>query len=257
MASPQVENGYTQIANEIVDALCRFHPGGAEGQILLAIIRKTYGWHKSKDKISIMQLSEITGLARRTVIYAIKNLEAKNMIKVIRARIDERNEVNLISFQKNYELWVVQEMDGSARKSASYKATIQKQKEKYKTRGSARNSGVVQETVPDCQFLAPTKETITKERRSIVPFQEILKLYHAVLPELPRVVKLSEKRKTQIKARWMESDKTKSLEWWKSFFELVHKTPFLMGENGRGWKADLEFLTRQEPFLKVIEGKYV
>jgi phage replication O-like protein O len=169
MANPQIENGYTKIANEIMDALCRFHPGGAEGQVLWSIIRKTYGWNKKADKISIKQLSELTGLSRRTIIYAIQNLEAKNMIIVQRGKTGLLNNVNLLSFQKDYKKWVVQEKDGSARKGKSYKLTIQKQKDNYRAGGSARNSGsarnaqkVVQETVPDIQFLAPTKDTITK-----------------------------------------------------------------------------------------------
>ena len=169
MANPQRENGYTAIANEIMDALCRMHPGGSEGQVLWAILRKTYGWGKRSDRISISQLSEITGLARRTVIYALQNLEAKKMVVVTRSRIDARNDVNVIEFQKDHELWVVQEIDGSARKGKSYKATIEKQKDLYKSRvvqeidGSARNSErVVQEIENDAPFLAPTKETITK-----------------------------------------------------------------------------------------------
>jgi phage replication O-like protein O len=170
MANPQLENGYTSIANEIMDALCRCHPGGAEGQILWAVMRKTYGWKKSKDQISISQLCELTCLARRTVIYAIHNLEAKNMIQVERAKLDGFNEVNVISFQKDHEKWVVQEMDGSARKCASYKATIQKQKDNYKrgvvqetVSGARKRKRVVQENANDIPFLAPTKETITKE----------------------------------------------------------------------------------------------
>ena len=170
MASPQIENGFTSVANEIMDALCKCHPGGSEGQILWAIIRKTYGWHKKKDAISISQLSELTGVSRRMVIYAVKNLEAKNMLTVERNHSDGFNTVNIISFQKDYTKWVVQEIDGSARKSRGYRLTIQKQKESYKNRvvqeidGSARNGKrVVQDSVNDIPFLAPTKETITKE----------------------------------------------------------------------------------------------
>ena len=178
MANPQKEDGYTAIANEIMDALCMSHPGGSEGQVLLAVIRKTYGWKKKEDRLSIGQICEMTTLARRTVIYALKNLEAKNMITVKRNAVECINEVNLISFQKDYSLWVVQEMDGSARKCQGYKATIQKQKDAYKMRvvqemgGSARKrQGVVQENIPDVPFLAPTKETIQKKttKENILP----------------------------------------------------------------------------------------
>ena len=136
MANPQKEDGWIAIPNEVVDALCRCHPGGSEGQVLWAIIRKTDGWHKQTDKISFSQLCEMTGLARRTVIYALQNLEAKNMITIKRQDCGANN----IAFNKNCAKWIVQEMDGSARKSTSYRATIEKQKSNYKNReGGARN----------------------------------------------------------------------------------------------------------------------
>lgn len=174
MANPQCENGFTKIANDLMDALCRCHPGGSEGQILLAILRKTYGWNKKSDHISISQLCDMTSVCRRTAIYAIHNLEAKNMIVVQRQKVDGLNECNMIELQKDYEKWIVQEIDGSARKSKSYKATIEKQKKKYhesksevvvqEMDSSARNSKiVVQENENDGRFLAPTKDTITKD----------------------------------------------------------------------------------------------
>ena len=189
MASPQIENGHTKIANEIMDALCRFHPGGSEGQILWAIIRKTYGWNKAKDQISISQLCNITGLARRTVIYAMKNLESKNMVSVKRHRIDGMSDVNIISFQKDYEKWVVQEIDGSARKCKSYRVTIEKQKQNYKTRvvqeidGSARNEQrVVQENENDAPFLAPTKDTTTKDTTTKDKSDSDFSIFYAAYP---------------------------------------------------------------------------
>jgi phage replication O-like protein O len=194
MANPQVEEGYTRIANEIMDALCRCHPGGSEGQVLWAIIRKTYGWNKQADKISISQLCDMTDLARRTVIYALQNLEAKNMITIKR----RENETNIIAFNKDYDKWVVQEMDGSARKSRSYRATIEKQKANYKNRGvvqeiggSARNAQrVVQENGFDRRFLAPTKDNtkdnITKDNNIIVVNPEALRLAELLFSEIIR-----------------------------------------------------------------------
>jgi phage replication O-like protein O len=192
MANPQKEDGFVAIANEIMDALCRSHPGGSEGQVLWAIIRKTYGWNKQADKISISQLCEMTGLARRTIIYAMQNLEAKNMITIKR----QDCEANTIALNKDYDKWVVQEMDGSARKSRSYRATIEKQKANYKNRGvvqeieaSARNAQrVVQENDLDRRFLAPTKDNtkdnITKYINNYVASDEALRLGDLLFSEI-------------------------------------------------------------------------
>lgn len=167
MANPQVENGHIDIANEIAEAFARYFPGGSEGQILWAILRKTYGWHKKEDEISIGQLMEMTGLSRRMVIYSLQNLEAKRMIIVKRKKeFNGLNKINSMGLQKNYDKWVVQE------KTKQYRNVLKTRKKLYSKNkrgvvqekgGSARNcKRVVQETVNDEPFLAPTKTTITK-----------------------------------------------------------------------------------------------
>ncbi|MBU1862358.1 MAG: replication protein [Candidatus Omnitrophica bacterium] len=111
MINPQKENGYTAIANELLEAMCRVSCfGSSQGQVLLAILRKTYGWNKKEDLISISQLQDMTRLSRRTVIYALQNLEAKKIITITRSRdSNKRNETNRIAFNKKYDMWVVQE----------------------------------------------------------------------------------------------------------------------------------------------------
>ena len=169
MASPQTENGFTKIANELLEALAKVKIGYGNRQILDVIIRKTYGFNKKKDKISIGKFQEATGLSRRMTIYCLQSLEAKRMIVIQRKRgRGNINEINGVELQKNYDLWVVQE------KSKQYDKELKRRKLHYiksKQRvvqeigGSARNGKrVVQETVNDVRFLAPTKETITKEK---------------------------------------------------------------------------------------------
>lgn len=87
-------------------------------------------------------------------------------------------------------------------------------------------------------------------RRGIERFVE---LYHAVLPQLPRVVALSGARRRKIAARIHDHP----LAWWQGVFVRAAKVPFLAGENDRGWRADLNwFIANDENALKVLEGKY-
>jgi phage replication O-like protein O len=165
VAKPQLENGHTRIANEILDAFCQNFPGGSDAQVLLAIIRKTYGWNKKEDAISISQLEEITFLCRRTIINSLQNLEAKQMIVIKRERGRGKvNQINVISLQKNYDFWVVQ------RKSSQYEKQLQKQRLKYQQQVVQRNEGsakkqekVVQRNDKKDKIFAPTKETIQKK----------------------------------------------------------------------------------------------
>ncbi len=96
MANPQKENGHVDIANEIVEALARIHLSSYESQVLWAIFRKTYGWHKKEDWISNIQIAGMTGIAETHVSRTIKILIQKNLIL--------KNGKKL-AFQKDYDKW--------------------------------------------------------------------------------------------------------------------------------------------------------
>lgn len=100
----QVENGhFTRIANKILDDLVSADVSSSELRIVLAIIRKTYGFQKTEDYISLSQLTEMTHISKRNVVYLIQNLEAKKLLIIGR-----ENETNKIRFNKYSDTWVVQ-----------------------------------------------------------------------------------------------------------------------------------------------------
>jgi phage replication O-like protein O len=103
MANPQKENGYTPIANEILEHLVKIPLLGSEFQVLFFIIRKTYGYHKKDDRISLTQFEKGTGLSRPTVVKTLKNLMARNM--VVKIYLPDENKG--YSFVKDHEKWVV------------------------------------------------------------------------------------------------------------------------------------------------------
>ena len=82
MASPQLENGYVKISNEIWDALLKYNINGESRRILDFIIRKTYGFNKKWDIVSLSQFSKATGINRRNVQRCIKKLIQKKMVAV-------------------------------------------------------------------------------------------------------------------------------------------------------------------------------
>jgi phage replication O-like protein O len=100
MASPQVENGHTIIANEIVDAMCRVNLSAYESRIAWFILRKTYGYHKVTDRISYSQFEQGTNLKRWHVARTIEKLLARKII----TRIGNGYDIEY-AFQKDYELW--------------------------------------------------------------------------------------------------------------------------------------------------------
>lgn len=87
-----------------------------------------------------------------------------------------------------------------------------------------------------------------------VPYQKIIDLYHETLPKLPKVAKLSEKRKRAIRARW--KDDADNLDYWREYFKHAASSKFIHGQNDRGWVADIDFMIREDVMIKMQEGKY-
>lgn len=72
---------YTQIPNVYFDEIMQTLTT-AENTLFLLIMRKTFGWHKKKDKISYSQLRELSGISSNdTVKKAIEGLIKKDLIK--------------------------------------------------------------------------------------------------------------------------------------------------------------------------------
>lgn len=73
---------YTQTPNDLFD-LHMANMSGGELKIVLAAVRKTIGFHKKREAISISQFQEMTGLSRRHVISAIDEAVAHGYIKEV------------------------------------------------------------------------------------------------------------------------------------------------------------------------------
>ncbi len=134
MASPQIEDGYTKIADELLEALARTRIPGEAMQILLTIFRKTYGFNKKSDAISLSQFHLATGIHKPNICRSLNQLIAINMI------IKKENVATTeYRINKDYSLWkplskkrtlseVIMPVLGKEKKR-SQKRDIQKRKE--------------------------------------------------------------------------------------------------------------------------------
>lgn len=104
MANPQKENGYTAIANDILNAFRAFRIPGEARQVLECIIRQTYGYNKREDRISLLQFSEWTGMKKPEVCRALAKLQTMNII--IGEKANNRNIATKYSLNKNYDEWM-------------------------------------------------------------------------------------------------------------------------------------------------------
>lgn len=106
MPGPQTEDGYTRIANELYDAIIRVPFSKRELLIVLAVIRKTYGYNKKVDALSVYQIAAITGIDRANVSRTVSNLIQKNVISESgTGRFSHGTHVKSIGINKDYGHW--------------------------------------------------------------------------------------------------------------------------------------------------------
>lgn len=113
------------------------------------------------------------------------------------------------------------------------------------------NGGIV----PGASEDVPGDEGKPDEKIPVCPHQDIVKLYHEMLPSLTAVKEWTAQRQDLLRTRWKEKPERQSLEYWRNFFGYVAESDFLMGKV-KDFKADLEWLIRPKNFVKVIEGKF-
>jgi len=107
MANPQLEDGHTRIANELLERLMKLHLAPNQWQVLLCILRKTYGFRKKVDYIANFQVQTATELGKSVVSRALRELQERNIII--------RNGKS-VGIQKDWEKWKVSSLDNSVAK---------------------------------------------------------------------------------------------------------------------------------------------
>lgn len=138
MASPQLENGYVGVANELAEILARTNLSSYESRFLWFLWRKTYGWHKKDDIISNSQFVQGTGLKKWHVSRTKKRLIQRNIVASIG---------NKLSFQKDYTRWIELPKQATVAKIGNRVASIGNKK-----------------LPKQVDTKATIKETITKDR---------------------------------------------------------------------------------------------
>ncbi|MCP1121592.1 replication protein [Robbsia andropogonis] len=99
-SSPQVEDGYTRIANELFDAALAYPFTGRQLKVFMAIVRKTYGYNKKRDDLSASQIGDLCGVARNHVTSTLNELSNLNIITKLPGEFG-----SLIEINKNYRRW--------------------------------------------------------------------------------------------------------------------------------------------------------
>lgn len=103
MASPQKENGYTSIANELLEQIYRRRFSASQLKILLLVIRFTYGFNRKTAALSNTFIASGTGMHEITVSKEVGTLLRDNVLKLHKKPTFHNSRV--IGINKDYESW--------------------------------------------------------------------------------------------------------------------------------------------------------
>ena len=103
MASPQKENGYTSISNELLEQIYRRKFSASQLKILLLVIRFTYGFNRKTATLSNTFIAAGTGMHEITVSKEVGTLLGDNVLKLYKKPSFHNSRV--IGINKDYEGW--------------------------------------------------------------------------------------------------------------------------------------------------------
>lgn len=127
MASPQLEKGYTRIANEILMEIMKANLNGTQFRILLAIWRFTYGYQRKEYEMSVSQLANYINGSRAQVARELDSLIERRILLVVGTG---KRGTRILAFNKNYTEWNLQKKEPIP-KATKKPAKKEKTKKKY------------------------------------------------------------------------------------------------------------------------------
>ena len=109
---PQVEDGYTRIANELLEALCHADFTAREFRVVHFVIRQTYGWNDKAKRMASTFIAGGTGLHESDCSKVLNELIRRKVV------IRHGGSRSPVSLNKHFDEWLASE---SSKKTAPVK----------------------------------------------------------------------------------------------------------------------------------------
>lgn len=103
--NPQIEDGYTKIANELLEIIYKAPFNATQLKIMLCVVRFTYGFRRKTGKLSISYIATAINRDYRNVQREINNLVDLNIL------ISEKNSstsCRKLGINKKYNTWKIE-----------------------------------------------------------------------------------------------------------------------------------------------------
>lgn len=89
-------------------------------------------------------------------------------------------------------------------------------------------------------------------KKDEIPYNEVVDYFHNTCKSLPKVLKLTDARKRNIKNRLKEFGNEALAE----VFKKTNESDFLNARNGSNYKANIDFILNKTKFVRILEGQY-
>ena len=250
----RMQEGFVAVPNEMFDALLAADLTGRQFKVAMAIVRKTLGYGKTEDDMTITQIAELAGIHRPDASKAFQQLLD---FKVISARKGRHGQITSINHSSQWDFQPSQNATESTTNVAKHYVQPSQ---------NATHNRQPQQTVEEPNGSLSSAKP--KTAKLPCPHEQLIALYHEELPTCRQVREWNDSRKSFMRARWNEklaagkyTDLQTGLAYWKRLFAYINRSDFLTGraEPASGRKqfvADLEWIIRPSNFAKIVEGKY-
>ena len=200
----QVENGgYLRIVNPLFDRLIQVQFKGCELNVAFFIIRKTYGYNKTEDQISISQIMQGVNRSRQTVVTALKNLQLVNIVRLVKRGSSIRSS-NVYSVNKYYETWQLVDMARLVKRNRGTSLT-----------GGHKLVKTARHTKDNTKY--KTKDN-AEAKASVDPINQFIDIFKEINPTYSSLFKMKNQRESA-----KQLLKLKPLEDWQKIIDFLSK----------------------------------
>lgn len=203
--SPQLENGYTRIANELYEATMQHSLNGYELRVLHAIIRKTYGFGKKTDYIAFSQITELTKIKKTHISRTVAALIQYHIVTKLG---------NNLGINKNISEWVVTKL-GNSKKALNVLPKMVTELPKLVQPVTELGNEKLPKMALQKKKETITKETYTKERALYSKIEDITEEDQNYIAEKYQVPLAFVKSKLDDMQNWHDENpkKNKKTNW--------------------------------------------
>ncbi|EAA7160839.1 replication protein [Salmonella enterica] len=242
------EDGFMRVANELTDSLLMADLTVRQLKVMLAIMRKTYGFNKAVDRITNTQIAAMTGIHHTHVCAAKRQLIERKFLIADGVKIG----VNKVVSQ-----WISQD---SLTLAKTANKTLAKSANGYKP-SQLNTKDNIQKTINTNTPLPPKggcDEGSKPEKRkpTKINYSEYLAAYNEIVGDrLPHAVEVNSERQRKLK-KLIASLATKNIDGFRAYVKafMAAARPFHFGDNDRDWVANFDYLLRPKVLIAIREG---